>query len=195
MSLGKFDHDLNQQPPHRWWLVREIITKWPNNSGSWIILVFPDESSPSLVPAEGRNICDAPGMVGGSMAAKSLRCFSWKLTSLRVFPLYTMGGSTRQRTQKDAQIPWLYKVLWSKWCLLSEISFIQHFNSLKNCGSLQTPCFWDTLRSPPPGAPRGPLGPSWTFDPWAQALGFCIFQSGARLQRFRSRPATTSAGR
>ena len=39
--------DLNQRPHPRWWLVREIIPKCPNNSDYWIILIYP-VTSPSV---------------------------------------------------------------------------------------------------------------------------------------------------
>ena len=41
MVLGKL-YDLNQRPHHTWWLIEEIIPKCPNNSGQWIIVIYPD---------------------------------------------------------------------------------------------------------------------------------------------------------
>ena len=44
IDLGKFHHDLTvlPSPGWSWWMYREIIPKWPNNSGEWNIFIYPD---------------------------------------------------------------------------------------------------------------------------------------------------------
>ena len=49
---GKFNHDLTllPNPGLSWFLVWEIIPKWPQDSGSWWnIIIYPDECS-SIIP-------------------------------------------------------------------------------------------------------------------------------------------------
>ena len=80
-DLGKFHHGLTRTETHRWWLARGIIPKWPNYSGQWNIVIYPDmwdiggiwTGHKTTMDILGRD-CFGPAMSQKKMVAQTCPC-------------------------------------------------------------------------------------------------------------------------